>query len=222
MKIQDIELDWLGHASFKIKIQNKIFYIDPYQLSNSKADADFILITHSHYDHCSQKDIEKIAKDNTVILATADCQSKIARLKQKIQLELVEPDATFTFNSIKIKTIEAYNINKKFHPKSEAWIGYIIQSDSMVIYHAGDTDIIKEMEKLTGYAKKGNYFIALLPVSGTYTMNAEEAAKAALIIKPSLAIPMHFSSIIGSKADAEQFVKLCEEQGIKAQILEKS
>jgi len=141
---------------------------------------------------------------------------------KKINIQLAEPGSELTIDLIKIRAIESYNINKKFHPKSEGWVGYIIQFDSTVVYHSGDTDLIKEMEKLTGYAKKGNTFIALLPIGGTYTMTAEEAAKAASIIKPTMAIPMHYGSIVGSRNDAEKFVKLCEEQGIKAQILEKS
>ncbi len=222
MKINSINLEWLGHAAFKITTPEKVLFLDPYQLTTEKEKADIILITHSHYDHCSLQDIEKIVKDGTIVVCTADSQSKIARINKKIKIELVEPGVEITIDSLKIKTIEAYNPNKKFHPKSEGWVGYIIQIDNVVIYHAGDTDLIKEMEKLTGYSKKGNIFVTLLPVGGTYTMNAEEAAKAASIIKPTLAIPMHYGSIVGSRNDAEKFVKLCEEQGIKAQILEKS
>jgi L-ascorbate metabolism protein UlaG (beta-lactamase superfamily) len=222
MKIQNMDIEWLGHSAFKINAAGKIIYIDPYQLAVNPEKADVILITHSHYDHCSQQDIEKVAKDGTVIACTADCQSKIARISQKIKLEPVEPGIELDLGSLKIRTIEAYNPSKKFHPKNEYWVGYIIQFDNTTIYHAGDTDQIKEMEKLTGYGKKGNFLIALLPVGGTYTMNSEEAAKAASIIRPSLAIPMHYGSIIGSKADAEKFVQLCKEKGIKAQILEKS
>lgn len=223
MKVNNLNIDWLGHASFKIIIKNKVLYIDPYQLTTeNKADADIILLTHSHYDHCSQQDIEKIVKDGTVIICTADCQSKIVRVGKKISIELVEPGIEIDIGEIRIRAIEAYNLNKKFHPKSERWVGYIIQENNIVIYHAGDTDIIKEMEKLTGYSKKGNIFIALLPIGGTYTMNAEEAAKAASIIKPTLVVPMHYGAIIGSRADAEKFVELCKEESIKAQILEKS
>ncbi|MCL6500729.1 MAG: MBL fold metallo-hydrolase [Candidatus Pacearchaeota archaeon] len=221
MKISSIELEWLGHAAFKINFKGRSLYIDPYQIQD-EAKADIILVTHSHYDHCSQQDIEKLAKDGTIVIATPDCQSKLARLKQKITIELIEPGKEFTINDIKIKAIEAYNPSKKFHPKSEEWVGYIIQCNGAIVYHAGDTDLIKEMSNLTGYGKRGNYFIALLPIGGTYTMNAEEASEAAALIKPTVAIPMHYGTIIGSASDAEKFVKLCEEKGISARILEKS
>lgn len=222
MKIGSIDLEWLGHATFKIKFKEIKIYIDPYQITKPEEKADIILITHSHYDHCSQQDIEKIAKEGTIVVATPDCQSNLARVKQKIVIELIEPNKEITIKEIKIKAIEAYNINKRFHPKSEEWVGYIVQLDNTVVYHAGDTDLIKEMSKLTGYGKKGNYFIALLPVGGNFTMNAEEAAKATEIIKPTIAIPMHYGSIIGSRNDAEKFIKLCEEKNIAAKILEKS
>ncbi|MEM1535699.1 MAG: MBL fold metallo-hydrolase [Candidatus Pacearchaeota archaeon] len=221
MKLDSLQLEWLGHAAFKIKVPPKIVYIDPYQLTQ-KEKADMILITHSHYDHCSLADIEKIIKEGTTIVCTPDCQSTIARLKEKVNLVLVEPGKELSFENVKIKTVPSYNQNKKFHPKSERYVGYVLQIKNVVIYHAGDTDLIKEMQDLTGYGKKGNIFVALLPVGGTYTMNAEEAAKAASLIKPSIAIPMHYGSIVGSRKDAENFCNLCKEKGIRAEILEKS
>ncbi|MEM4641396.1 MAG: MBL fold metallo-hydrolase [Candidatus Pacearchaeota archaeon] len=221
MKLDSLQLEWLGHAAFKIKVPPKIVYIDPYQLTQ-KEKADMILITHSHYDHCSLADIEKIIKEGTTIVCTPDCQSTIARLKEKVNLMLVEPGKELSFENVKIKTVPSYNQNKKFHPKSERYVGYVLQFKNVVIYHAGDTDLIKEMQDLTGYGKKGNIFVALLPVGGTYTMNAEEAAKAASLIKPSITIPMHYGSIVGSRKDAENFCNLCKEKGIRAEILEKS
>ena len=216
-------LFWLGHSGFKIKIGEKVIYIDPYKINDSEIvdKADIILITHSHFDHLSQEDIQKIVKPGSKIICTPDCQSKITRINEKIDLFLSEPGKEFVIDEIKIKAIEAYNERKKFHPKNEYWVGYVIQFENLIIYHAGDTDKIKEMEKLTGYSKKDNQFIILLPVGGNFTMNAEEAASAASLIKPTLAIPMHYGTIVGSRTDAENFVRLCEEKGTKAEILEK-
>ena len=225
MQINNIELKWLGHASFLIKDSKtgKTIYIDPYNISNipSGEKADIILITHSHYDHCSIADIEKLAKDGTIIVTPADCQSKITKLTHKIQMQVIEPGDKIKLGNIGIDIVPAYNKDKEFHPKTEGWIGYIIKIENIAIYHAGDTDIIPEMQKLTGYGKKEIEFIALLPVGGKFTMNAEEAAQAAIMMKPNLAIPMHFGSVIGASADAERFVQLCEEAGINAKILEK-
>ncbi len=219
LKVGDVEISWLGHSSFKIKA-GKIIYIDPYQ-TQQKEPADIVLITHSHYDHCSIADINRIARDGTVIICTASCQSSITKIDKRIDMQLIQPNEIIKIGSIKIRTIPAYNIAKPFHPKSEGWVGYVIEIGNVIIYHAGDTDITKEMERLTGYGKKGNNFIALLPVGGKFTMNAEEAAEAARIVKPSIAVPMHYGSVAGTKQDAENFVKLCEAEGINARILEK-
>ena len=122
---------------------------------------------------------------------------------------------------MKVAAIPAYNIDKNFHPKEESWVGYVIKMNDCIIYHAGDTDLIPEMQKLTGYKQQGKEFVALLPVGGRYTMTAEEAAEAANIIKPTLAIPMHWGNVIGTEEDAKEFVELCKEKGIGAEILEK-
>ncbi|UCD21021.1 MAG: MBL fold metallo-hydrolase [archaeon] len=221
MKLGDVELEWLGHASFRIKTKGKTIYIDPYQLTNP-GKANVILLTHSHYDHCSLTDLEKITRDGTTIICTPDSQSTATRIDLKIDLRVIESGQEIQLDGIKIKAIPAYNLNKKFHPKTEHYVGFVIRIKNTVIYHAGDTDVIKEMQELTGYGKKGNTFIALLPVGGTYTMTAEEAAKAASLIKPTIAIPMHYASIVGSSQDAKSFSELCKKQGINVKILEKS
>ena len=213
MKISDIDLMWLGHSGFLIK-NNKIIYIDPYDISGGEK-ADIILITHPHYDHCSIADIEKIIKDGTIVVCPADCQSKIAKLDAGIELRTIDVGETIELdNGIAVGGIPAYNINKPNHPKSERWLGYLLKVNGNSIYHAGDTDLIPEMKKLTGKVQ-----VALLPVGGSFTMNSQEAAQAVALIKPSLALPMHWGSIVGNVRDAETFKKLCVGQGIKSEIL---
>ena len=220
MKIKGIELKWLGHSGFQIK-NKKIIYIDPYNIRDGLEPADIILITHSHYDHCSFADLGKIVKEGTKIIVPADCQSKIAKFEVAIKMELIEPGQEIDLGEIKICALPSYNIDKHFHPKDQLWIGYVIRMEDIIVYHAGDTDFIPEMQKLTGYNQPGKEFVALLPIGGRFTMNAEEAAEAAKLIKPNLAIPMHYGSIVGTEADAKEFVELCKEAGIKAEILEK-
>ena len=217
MKIDDIELKWLGHSGFLIR-NSKVIYIDPFNIKEGMDKADFIFLTHSHYDHCSIADMNKIVKEGTKILATADCQSKVNRFSVPVKMQIVEPGQEYDFHGLKVSTIPSYNKDKTFHPKAEGWVGYILKFGNVLIYHAGDTDLIPEMQKLTGH-QKDKTFIALLPIGGRFTMTAEEAVQAASLIKPTLAIPMHYGSIVGSEKDAEEFKELCEERGIRVEIL---
>jgi L-ascorbate metabolism protein UlaG (beta-lactamase superfamily) len=220
MRIENLGLYWLGHSGFLIK-SNKIIYIDPYEIGENYEKADIIFITHSHYDHCSFPDIKKIVKDGTKIILTADSQSKITKLEIPIEMKIVEPNKEFNIYDIRVNTIPAYNLNKSFHSKSEGWVGYIIRIGNVIIYHSGDTDFIPEMKNLTGYNQKDIKFIALIPISGKFTMNVEEALEAIKMIKPYLVIPMHYGSIIGTDKDAKEFKELCEKENINCKILDK-
>ena len=220
MKIGDVELKWLGHSGFFIE-NSKIIYIDPYNIKEGLKKADIIFITHSHYDHCSVADIKKVVQDGTRIVLTADSQSKITRFDVPVKIEIVEPGKELDIGDIKVSVFPSYNLDKHFHSKDESWVGYLIKINNLIIYHAGDTDLIPEMQKLTGYQQPGKEFVALLPIRGRFTMNAEEAAEAAKLIKPSIAIPMHYGSIVGVSEDAKDFKELCEENNIRCEILEK-
>jgi L-ascorbate metabolism protein UlaG (beta-lactamase superfamily) len=141
---------------------------------------------------------------------------------EDVEMQIIEVGDELEFEGVKVTAVPAYNIDKEFHPKSEGWMGYIIKHGNVIIYHAGDTDKIPEMEKLTGYAKQGNEFVVLLPVSGNYVMSAEEAASVASMLNPTLAIPMHYGAgVAGTVDDALRFVKLCKEMNLRAEILAK-
>ena len=191
------KLSWLGHASFKIKGKTKVVYIDPWKLKGSPEPADIILIGHSHFDHLSIPDVEKIQKQSTVIITTADCASGL-----KGNIRIIKPGSTVVVDDITVQAIPAYNVNKAFHPKSNEWVGFILTLDGERLYYASDTDFIPEMKALK------NIDIALLPIGGTYTMNANEAAQAAKIINPRIVVPYHYGDIIGTKEDAEKLASL--------------
>ena len=195
----------LCHNSIKIK-GNKIIYIDPYKISENYNDADYIFCTHSHYDHFSEEDIEKVMKTSSKIYVTRDLLEKTKELGfEENNIVLVNPDETYYEDSIEIKTIKAYNINKKFHPKENNWVGYILKIEGIVYYVAGDTDITEENQNV-------KCDIAFVPVGGTYTMTAEEAASLINRIKPKIAIPIHYGEIVGTKQDAKNFINKLDKE----------
>jgi len=187
------KIHWLGHDGFRID-SDKVIYFDPYQIKTS-VPADIIFISHEHFDHCSEDDVSKIQKQDTVIITDA-----VTAKKLKGTIRIVKPGDTITVDAISVEVVPSYNTNKNFHPKSSGMLGFVVTVEGVRIYHAGDADFIPEMKTIKAD-------IALLPVSGTYVMTADEAVQAALAIKPQLAIPMHYNAIVGSEKDAQLFAE---------------
>jgi L-ascorbate metabolism protein UlaG (beta-lactamase superfamily) len=203
-----MKIKWLGHASFLIRLADKRVYIDPYAISGSHKPADLILLTHEHYEHCDASSIKKLTKTGTHILGSANAAKRIAgcgilRCGDGVHLD-----------DVAIKAVPSYNIGKHYHPKGVG-VGYVIEQEGKSIYHAGDTDLIPEMKTLKDIT------VALLPIGGTYTMNADEATEAAKIIKPKIAVPMHYGTVHGSRFSADRFKSRVEkETDIKVEFLE--
>lgn len=207
--LKDIEV--LCHNSIKIN-KEKIIYIDPFKIQKEYKDADIIMITHSHYDHFSEEDINKVKKENTKICITKDLEERTLKLGiNKENILIIEPNMKYNIEGIKFETIPAYNISKQFHPKENNWVGYIIEINNIKYYIAGDTDITKENKNV-------KCDVAFVPVGGTYTMDSKEAADLVNIIKPKVAVPVHYGSIVGTKEDAENFAKMINKD-ISCEIL---
>jgi L-ascorbate metabolism protein UlaG (beta-lactamase superfamily) len=202
-----MQIDWLGHDGIRITTNDLVIYIDPYKIDGG-APADIVLVTHGHFDHCCPDDIDKIRKNETVIVCPPGCEGLE-------NTRTVNVSDTIEVKGIKIEAVPAYNLDKEFHPKADGHVGYIVNVEGQRIYHAGDTDNIPEMSNI-------ECDIALLPVSGTYVMTAKEAAEAAKVIKPKLAIPIHYGSgVVGTVEDAKLFSSLLEDSDIDVVIKEK-
>ncbi len=188
------KIEWLGHDSFRLTGE-KTIYIDPWKISGG-APADVILITHDHFDHFNQEDIDKVRQPDTVIVAP-----KAVATQLKGNVQEVKAGDTTEANGVRVEVVAAYNTHPdrtKFHPPTYGGVGYIVTLGGKRIYHTGDSDLTPEMKNV-------RCDIALIPVSGTFVMTAAEAAEAANALQPEVAIPMHWDDIVGSWEDANEF-----------------
>ncbi|MBD3310560.1 MBL fold metallo-hydrolase [Candidatus Woesearchaeota archaeon] len=206
-----MKLRWLGHASWKIKTKKgTVIYIDPYA-GEYDEKADIILVSHHHHDHAGAEQIRQARADETKVFTTRIYAAQIDATP-------METGQTVEVKDVSIQAVPAYNVRRfrnpgePYHPKDEA-LGFLLLIEDKVVYFSGDTDMIPEMEEL------GQVDLALLPVGGTYTMDAKEAAQAAEKIGPRRAIPMHYGKIVGNIEDAEYFQELAEKEGVKVRIM---
>ena len=209
--LENVEV--LCHSSIKIN-KEKVIYIDPFKIEKNYNDADIVFITHDHYDHYSEEDIDKVINENTTIIIPEELLTNLLRKGiNKNAIITVEPNEKYVVQGIKFETIPAYNTNKTFHPKENGWVGYSITLDDIRYYIAGDTDITEENRRV----KCG---VAFVPVGGTYTIDFKEAAQLINEIQPKIAVPIHYGSVVGTKQDATDFIKLLN-PSIKGIILMK-
>lgn len=207
--LENIEV--LLHSSIRIN-KGKVIYVDPYNINKNYNDADLIFITHSHFDHYSPEDIEKVKKEDTVIVAPQDLSSKIQNdgFAQE-NIIIVSPNEIHEIKGIKFETVPAYNVGKQFHQKINGWVGYILELDGIRYYIAGDTDANEDNKQI-------KCDVAFVPIGGTYTMTAVEAAEFINEIKPKIAVPIHYGLIVGTDVDAKEFVSLLN-SNIEGRIL---
>jgi L-ascorbate metabolism protein UlaG (beta-lactamase superfamily) len=196
-------VDWLGHAGFRIRVGDSCVYIDPYRVAEGAPPADLILITHGHYDHFSPQDVERLSVARTWLVAPPAVAERVTGQVHSIAPgELLEEEIV---RGVHVAAIAAYNTSKRnaegepFHPREAGGVGYEVTVRGERLYHSGDTDVIPEMDAVSGVD------VALLGVSGMYTMTPQEAAEAARRISPRVAVPMHWGGDVGSREDAEEF-----------------
>ena len=191
-------------SSIRIAATEGIVYLDPLEIGDAPHDADFILITHDHYDHFSPSDIRKVAGGETVLVVPQKMEKQAQELRGFVgSIVTVRPGEALTVKGLALETVPAYNNIKPFHPQSVGWVGYILITDGIRIYAAGDTDATRDNRRV-------RCDIAMVPIGGTYTMTAKNAAGLINEIRPAVAIPIHYGSIVGSAADAETFAELID------------
>lgn len=188
----------MKNASVRIE-RGKTIYFDPYMIQGCENDADFIFISHSHFDHYSPDDIRKVSRQGTVLIAPESCINQI-KSDGFDNVFAVRPLESYEFEGLRFSTVPMYNIGKQFHTRESSWVGYIVYIDGISCYFAGDTDVIPEMKDITAD-------VAFLPAGGTYTMTAKEAAEAAGMIRPKVAVPMHYADVAGTMEDGADFLK---------------
>ena len=204
MKLLNLEFTRIAHDTFRVA-GTKVIYTDPFKVSHDD-QADIVLLSHDHFDHLSLEDLSKVCTAGTTIIASPLCKGGLQKVKVKDK-HFVEPGMKVNVGGIAIEAVPAYNVNKfrepgkVFHPKDAKGVGFVFEMDGTRVYYAGDTDLIPEMKSI-------KCDVALLPVSGTYVMTAEEAAEAARAINPKIAVPMHYAAIVGSDGDAKKFNSL--------------
>lgn len=203
-------IEVLCHSSIRIE-EGKIIYIDPFKVDKDYNDADYVFCTHTHYDHFSPEDIEKVRKEDTKLIITKDIEDKAKEFFKEENVFVVEPENEYQVGNLKFLTTYAYNVNKAFHPKENKWVGYIIEINHKKYYIAGDTDNIKEIQDI-------KCDIAFIPIGGTYTMDYQEAAQLANQIDAKQIIPTHYGSIVGDKTDAIKFKELVQNKEVKILI----
>jgi len=213
MKLLNLDFTRVAHDTFRIA-GSKVIYTDPFKVTRND-EADIVLLSHEHFDHLSLDDLKKVCFPGTSVVASTVCKDELTKALKALRVKeahYIDSSGKHVVGKVQVEAVPAYNVNKfrepgqPFHPKGHGGVGFVIKMDGTSVYYAGDTDFIPEMKSI-------KCDIALLPVSGTYVMTAEEAVEAAAAINPKIAVPMHYGAIVGSDADARKFkslVKNCQ------------
>ena len=198
-----------AQSSIRLTDQETVIYLDPYLIEKEVNDADYIFITHDHYDHLSIEDINKVIKESTIIIIPESCSKSLEKFNN--QIVKVKPNNKYLVGNLNFQTVASYNTNKLYHPEKNEWVGYLIDFNNKKYFITGDTDINKENKQI-------KCDVLLLPVGGVYTMDYKEASTLTNLIKPKLAIPTHYQTVVGTKIDAINYTNLLDKD-IESKIL---
>jgi len=208
---------WYGHAAFEISIDEKIIFVDPW-LTNPKSPVrgvgdiskvDYIVVTHDHGDHIGEA-VELSKKFKAPIIATYELANNLSgKGAETIGANIGGPVKL----TDKLSVILTHATHSSTHGSPT---GVIIKGEESIIYHAGDTGLLYEMELL---GKMYSIQIALLPIGGHFTMGPYEAAWATKLLKPKVVIPMHYQTFPVISGTPEEFKKELEKLGVEVELV---
>ena len=181
-----------------------VVYLDPFSLTDGEAahDADYVLITHAHYDHLSPEDYARVAGEKAVVVAPAGMAGEVAGLGAAAT-HLVRAGEKLELPGIRVEAVPAYNVEPErlgMHPQANGWLGYVVTLDGAPTryYVSGDTDQNADNEVVS-------CDVALVPIGGTYTCDPRQAAAFVNALRPRAVVPTHYGSIVGTYADFDAF-----------------
>jgi L-ascorbate metabolism protein UlaG (beta-lactamase superfamily) len=171
-------IQWLGYGSFLLP-GPPLIYINPWRITRANFLADVILIGHHHHQHFSAGDIQRLCGPNTRIITNT-------RVAQELpNSEVLRPWQTITADRAGIKAVPAYSPPYQDHPISDGGLGFIVSLNYYDLYYAGDTCLTPEMQNI-------HPDIAILPIDGNSTLDAEEAVEAVRLMRPRWVIPCNY------------------------------
>jgi L-ascorbate metabolism protein UlaG (beta-lactamase superfamily) len=181
---------WFRGSSVRIRRAGLEIHVDPIGLS-AASQADFILLTHPHYDNFSERDIDRIRTPRTVVIAPASMKKLVDGADH-----FMRPGDMLQLDGLDILAVPAHNVDKRFHPAEAAWLGYVFTVGGVTFYHAGDTDLLPSMSGI-------RCDVAFLPCNGHYTMGPEDAVRAAAACDASVVVPIHWGEPHGTREEVE-------------------
>lgn len=196
------DISWFSQGALRIKYNGHVIYTDPFDIDDDYHDADYILISHSHFDHFSPENIEKVLKSDTAFIVPMSVSDELDRYPKHQIVEIV-PFDVLDLEFMVLEAVPAYNIVKADkHPKENGWVGYVMTMGETVLYYTSDTELIPEMTDIKAD-------IIFVPLGQKFTMNSvEDAANAVLLTQAKIAVPIHYGKYEGSEEDAKNFEKL--------------
>ena len=188
-------ITWFRGSSVRVRREGLEIHIDPIGVDED-SEADFVLLTHPHFDNFSESDIARVRGDRTVIIAPASMKKQLDDADH-----FMRPGDMVQLEGFDVLAVPAHNVGKKFHTSEDSWLGYVFTIGDTTFYHAGDTDFLPSMAQI-------RCDVAFLPVGGHYTMGIEDAARAGEACGASVIIPIHWGDPHGTPEDIERLREL--------------